>query len=345
GYRTGGILGSFVLAGRFGFGQGFGDWDDAFERESSSLPMKTWQGHEVPAEGFDRAGAETTRRAVDWLEANADDAPFFLFVHYFDAHEPYTPRSNDLARLAPAPLGAVIPADRAAEVEAYDAEIAGVDREVGALLDALDALGLAARTLVVVASDHGQGLTDHDDAHHSVNVYEESVRGVLVFRGPGVAPPGRASDAPVEAVDVLPTLLDLLGLDGGDDVLDLPGRSLAGYLEGRAELAAERPVFVYRQRYASRRRVRHAMVDGAQFGVRLGPWKYIEGDRDGRRELYDLASDPGETRNLARERPDRAAELRARVHVWRAANPPPGAPAAPISEDDRARLRALGYVE
>jgi len=348
GYRTGGVLGSFVLSRRFGYGQGFEDWDEAFRREASSLPMKTWMGHEVPAEGFDRAGEETTRLAVEWLEANAGASPFFLFVHYFDAHEPYTPRPHDLERLASIPLDAAVAegANEAmvAEIERYDAEIAGVDRELGTLLDALEGLGLAERTWVVVTSDHGQGLTDHDDTEHGVNIYEESVRAVLVFRGPGLVSPGRVSDAPVEAVDVLPTLLELLGTRG-DEMPALPGRGLAGVLTDGAELSAAHPVFLYRQRYPSRRPVRRAMVDGAQFGIRLGSWKYIEGDRDGRRELYDLANDPGERRNLAREEPERAARLRTRLQLWREANPPSDEPAETISAEDRARLRALGYVE
>jgi arylsulfatase A-like enzyme len=348
GYRTGGVLGSFVLARRFGFGQGFEHWDEAFERETSSLPMKTWQGHEVPEQGFDRAGAEATRLAVEWLEGAAGDEPFFLFVHYFDAHEPYTPPKEEVARLAEFPLprdgGPELAPDEATSIRRYDAEIAIVDREVGRLLAALEGLGLAERTLVVVTTDHGQGLADHDDSQHGVNVYDETVRALLLFRGPGVAPPGRASDVPVEAVDVFPTVLDLLE-PGSQEGLGLPGRSLAPYLSGGAELDDDRPIYVYRQRYPSRRRVRRTLVDGAQFGIRVGPWKYIEGDRDGRRELYDLASDPRELRNRADEQPERTAELRARLHAWRAAHPRPGGEAPALSDDDRARLRALGYVE
>jgi len=340
GYRTGGVLGSFVLARRFGFGQGFADWDESFRRETSSLPMRTWEGREVPGGAFDRAGPETTRLAVDWLRRNGRSGPFFLFVHYFDAHEPYTPSATDLARMAATP----IPGPAAEELARYDAEISEVDRQVGALLDGLDALGLAEDTLVVVTSDHGQGLNDHDGRQHSVNIYEESVRAVLVFRGPGIAPAGRVSDGPVQAVDVVPTVLDALE-PGSQAGADLPGRSLAGFLRGEAPRAPAGPVFLYRQLYPRPSVVRRVPVRGAQFGIRLGGWKYIEGDRDGRRELYDLSRDPGELVNRAAEAPARRLDLQARLHAWRAANPRPGGPPPRISDEDRARLRALGYAD
>jgi arylsulfatase A-like enzyme len=348
GYRTGGVLGSFVLAGRFGFGQGFDDWDDSFRRETSSLPMKHWEGQDIPGGAFDRGGAEVTRLAVDWLEEHRRDQPFFLFVHYFDAHEPYTPKPPDLAHLASAPLDPDTDegvSDAAAKViRRYDAEIAGVDRELGELLDRLKELGLDERTLVVVASDHGQGLTDHNDSKHGVNIYEECVRGVLVFRGPRIAPPGRTSDAAVEAVDVLPTVLDLLD-PGSQQGLGLPGHSLAGYLRGLAGPPVGWPVFLFRQLYGPRHRVRNAMVSGAEYGIRVRGWKYIEGGRDGHRELYDIANDPDELDNLARDEPERAAELRARLHEWRASHPLPHGASPSLSEGDRARLRALGYLQ
>ncbi|MBW2445346.1 MAG: sulfatase [Deltaproteobacteria bacterium] len=353
GYRTAGFLGSFVLARRFGFAQGFTDWDEDFRRETSSLPMEAWQGHPVPEGGFDRSGRETTRLTLEWLGEHGGRAPFFVFVHYFDAHKPYDPAPEDLRRIESAAQGApmtpvsrggpVVPGASAEDITRYDAEIAGVDRELGALLDGLAGLGLAERTLVVVTSDHGQGLADHDDAEHSVNLYEESVRSVLVFRGPGIAS-GRVSDAAVEAVDVFPTILDWID-PGGERTGAPPGRSLAPFLAGQGILEPDRPVFLYRQHYPGRRRVRRAMVDGSQLGVRVGPWKYIEGNRDGRRELYHLERDPAERENLAAREPERLANLQARLRAFRAANPRPGGVAPELSEDDRARLRALGYVD
>jgi arylsulfatase A-like enzyme len=340
GHRTAGFVSSFVLSGRFGFDQGFARWDEAFDAETSSLPMKRWEGHEVPGGAFDRAASETTARAVAWLDEAPRGDPFFLFVHYFDAHEPYTPPPEARAALG----GPPVTGPRADEIDRYDAEIALVDHALGELLDALAERGLAERTLVIVTSDHGQGLADHDDPYHSVNVYEESVRAVLVVRGPGVAPAGRTSDAPVEPVDLVPTVLDWVE-PGAAAGLDLPGRSLLPYLARAEPLDADRPVFVYRQWYPHATVVREAPVEGQQFGIRLGPWKYIEGDRDGRRELYHLERDPGERENRLDAEPEVGADLAARLHAFRVANPRPGGPLPRLSDEDRARLEALGYVE
>jgi arylsulfatase A-like enzyme len=339
GYRTAAFASSFVLAGRFGFDQGFDSYDDRFEAEGSSLPQKVWEGHAVPGGGFDRSGDRTTARAIEWLEGEAGQgAPFFAFVHYFDAHEPYRPMPDQQKRLAAS--GPAAPSD---EVDRYDAEILFVDDQVGRLLDALDDLGLAESTLVFVTSDHGQGLSDHNDAYHSINVYEESVRGVFVFRGPGVAP-GVVSDAPVQHVDVLPTILDLVS-PGSQRSLGLPGRSLTGELAGRPSSDPDRPVYVYRQLYPGPRVVRGTAVRGEQFGIRVGSWKYIEGTRDGVRELFDLSRDPGELENLADAEPEKRRELAERLAEWRDGLSPHRAPAARLSAEERRKLRALGYLE
>jgi arylsulfatase A-like enzyme len=341
GYRTAGFVGSFVLSERFGFAQGFELWDEEFSREGSSLPMGSWEGHAVPGGGFDRSAAETTRRAVAWLEGRADEPrPFFLFVHYFDAHEPYTPEPEFEAAFRAAPDA---PAELR-EVARYDAEIAQVDAQLGVLLAALERVGRAEDTIVVVVSDHGQGLTDHNDAFHSVNLYEESVRAVWVVRWPAGLEGGRVVSGAVEQVDLVPTLLDQVA-PGSHAGLDLPGRSLVAAMSGRAQLEADRPVFLYRQWYP-RRRVRGVNVTGEQFGVRVGDWKYIEGTRDGRRELYDLANDPGEHTNLYKrsELEARRSALRDVLASWRTTLPEDRS-APRLSEEERAKLRALGYVD
>lgn len=354
GYRTAGFASSFVLAGRFGFDQGFAEYDDRFDAEGSSLPQKVWEGHAVPEGGFDRAGDRTTELAVHWLGLHAGTGrPFFLFVHYFDAHEPYRPMPGPRRRLAasgtaPADFrpGAVSEEARGVseeEVDRYDAEILFVDDQVGRLLDALDERGVADSTLVFVTSDHGQGLADHDDPYHSVNVYEESVRGVFVFRGPGVAP-GVVSEAPVQHVDVVPTVLDLVD-PGSHAALGLPGASLAPELAGRDAIDADRPVHVYRQRYPRPRIVRGTAVRGEQYGIRIGPWKYIEGTNDGVAELYDLSRDPDELQDLADELPAKRRELAERLALFRKGLAVHGGAAPRLSPEERRKLQALGYLE
>lgn len=338
GYQTAGFVSSFVLAKRFGLAQGFGVWDDRFDPATSSMKLDFWEGH-VIKQGFDRSGEATNAAALAWLADRDRNAPFFLFVHYFDAHEPYTPSDAERAGLAgPAPVGPLAEA-----IDRYDAEIRTVDRALGRLLDAIDSEGLRDHTWVIVTSDHGQGLADHDDPFHSVNLYEEAVRSVMVVRGPGVTRPGRVERGPVEQSDLLPTVLDLLAA-GSQRALLLPGRSLRGSLEQARPLDPARPVFLYRQWYPRRMFVRDTTVDGEQFGVRVGTWKYIEGRAEERRELYDLSRDPGERENRFAEEPARAAALADRLRGFRLAHPRPGSAPA-VSPEDRERLRALGYVE
>lgn len=339
GYETAGVIGSFVLSGRFGFDQGFDVWDEEFSAEESSLPLQDWEGHVVPGGGFDRPGEAITQRALSWLGRNRS-RPFFLFVHYFDAHEPYDPAPEWEARF---PAATNDPEQ--VEVARYDAEIAEVDAQVGALLDGLDRLGLAERTLVVVTTDHGQGLLDHDDAYHGTNIYEEAVRGVLLLRWPGRIPAGSVLDVPVMQVDVAPTLLDLLS-PGSHAELGLPGRSLAGLLLGRARggIRSERPIFLYRQWYPPHT-VRGTPVRGEQFGVRVGHWKYLEGNEDGRRELYDLSRDPGERINRIEESDTPRDRLAQTLAKWRARHARGKRVRPRLNDRERQKLRALGYVE
>jgi arylsulfatase A-like enzyme len=337
GYRTAGFASSYVLSRRFGFGQGFAAFDDAFERATSTFAEEFWEGRRIEG-GFDRRADETTRRAVRWLETHAEGGPFFLFVHYFDPHAPYGAPAAFAGRFDPGPGADGLGRD----VARYDEEIAFADAELGALLDALDRLGLAARTAVVVTADHGEGLMDHGHMEHGVHVYEEQVRVPLVVRWPGRVAAGARFPEPVELADVTPTLLELLGVEAAGAAFE--GRSLAPALLGRAALDGARPVHLYRRHFAGERRGA-LYVKGEKYAVREGRFKYIEGPEEGTRELYDLEADPGERRNLAEAEPETAAALAARVAAWRAGRA--GRPDAPLrlSPEERERLEALGYTE
>jgi arylsulfatase A-like enzyme len=333
GLETAGIVSSFVLNRRFGFDRGFGMWDDQFDRERSTVGHRRFEGH-VLEEGFDRRASDTTDRALQWL-AGVGGAPFFLFVHYFDPHEPYVPPAPYVRRFA-------VDADASPRVRAavlYDAEVSYTDAEIGRLLAGLDDLGLAGETLVAVTADHGEGLLDHGYLFHDVFLYEEAVRVPLVLRGPGI-PAGQVLSGPVSLVDLLPTLLDLLDRPSPSGIA---GRSFAPALAGGALPDAERPIVLERRVFSSDR-VGTIPVRGEKLAVREGRWKYIEAPEEKRRELYDLESDPGERVNLAQREPARAAALAERLVRWRRETPAIP-PAAPVSPEDEERLEALGYAE
>jgi arylsulfatase A-like enzyme len=337
GYQTAAVVSSYVLARTFGWDQGFGVYDDDFAKKEASYRLERWEGLEVDSPAFDRRAEFTTARAIARLEAAARvDAPWFLWVHYYDPHAPYDPPrlSPDL----PAPRDATGQLPRA--IAAYDQEIRYTDDEVAKVLDAQDRLFGADRTLVVVATDHGEGLQQHGWMAHGANLYEEQVHTVLAFRWPGHVPAGRRIAEPVGLVDVVPTVATLLGVPlppGRCEGLDLSAAILRGVAP-----PADRPLYFQRRLYKEGDK-EGLPVLGDVHAIRAGTWKYIEAAA-GPRELYDLAADPGETENVYAREPARAAALAAALAAWRTAVPPPPA-AQEVSPDAAARLKALGYVQ
>jgi len=325
GWSTAAVVSAYPLSRRFGLAAGFDAYDDTFLAEESSLPTAQWEGRTL-GQPYDRRADGTTRRAAAWLEQRRADEPFFLWVHYFDPHTPYD-----------APAAWRLPAagdDGACLRAAYDAEIRFVDDELGRLLDVLEARGRARDTLVVVTSDHGEGLGDHGELEHGPVVYEEAVRVPLVARFPRQLPPGVRRPGPVELMDVTPTVLELAGLPARPG---FPGRSLVPLAHGRP--GDPRHVVIVQGEYDEG-------ADETVFGARQGGTKYIETRRAGavrRRELYDLGSDAAERRDLAGVDPARAERLAVLLQAWRRALGP--ARAGKIDPSDVEGLRALGYAQ
>ena len=274
GFRTGAFVSSIVLQRRGGFGRGFDRYDDDFPKTQSADLLNTLQ----------KPGADTLRRAVAWLESQRTTDRIGLWLHLYEPHDPYEPPEPYASRYRDRP---------------YDGEVAYVDALVGQLDDELERLGLKQHTLVAVASDHGEGLGDHQETLHGFFVYQTTLAVPLIVRGPGIVGGGRIA-ANVGLVDLLPTMLDLLGvaLPRG---FQPSGNSLAAALRGGPAPTTDSPQYA------------ESLVPLLHFGwsdlrvLRRGSWKYVLAPRP---ELYDVRSDPHEERNLAREQPARAAALR-----------------------------------
>ncbi|MET0555235.1 MAG: sulfatase-like hydrolase/transferase [Vicinamibacteria bacterium] len=295
GYATAAFVSGYPLRAPFGLDRGFARYDDA-------LP--------TGAEGWrERPAPQATAAALEWLRSAP--RPFFLWVHYYDPHDPYDPPA---AFRGPGPRGA------------YDGEVALVDHAIGALRAGLPARDRAS-LLTVVTSDHGESLGEHGERAHGLFLYDTTMTVPLVVHFPGRVPPG-ASGAAVRLVDVAPTVLALAGLPA---LPDADGVSFVPLLEGRRQAAepalleTQHPWTTYG--WAPLAAVRHAGL------------KYVRAPRE---ELYDLAADPGEERDLARTHASRAAPLRALLERFERA---PAAAALP-SQDPSVleNLRALGYV-
>jgi arylsulfatase A-like enzyme len=337
-YHTYGVVGSFVLSSRFGYDQGFDHWDEDFDSATSSTPDRSeWLDFDV-SQGFDRKADETTRRAIEWLGQRDEKSPFFLFVHFYDPHQPYAP---------PEPFRSLFDSgsddDVQNRVNQYDGEIAFVDYQVGKLLQALDRAELRDETLVVITGDHGEGLMQRGFWNHSVHLYEEGVRVPLLFRFPKRIAKGTVIESPVAGVDLLPTILDLLSGDLPAEH-EFQGQSLASALRGGDEPDRDRPIFLTRRHY-NPGKVGPIEVNGFRYAIRSGRWKFFAASEDGPSELYDLIDDPMERVDRTASDPTRATALAKRIDDWLggqgAGKPTP----LELSDAERKKLEALGYVE
>ncbi len=334
GFQTSAVVSSFVLDARFGFAQGFESYDDDFLAAEGTSELRHWEGHAV-GDSFDRRADHTTRRALRWLEQRDPARPFFLFVHYFDPHLPYAP---------PPPFDRVHVPRPASELEAqvgrYDGEIAFTDREIGRLLDGLEALGLGRDTLVAITADHGEGLMQHGALSHGIYLYEGAVRVPLLLRWPAGFAGARSIAEPVGLVD-LPA--SLLALCGAHLEAAFGGRSLAAPLRDGSPVGAS-PVWLYRRPYGHGS-IEGIAVRGDMFGVREGRWKYIEARGMRTRELYDLEADPLERENRIAPDAEVAARMAAALETWQSAHRRPLPKQPGLDAAERRALESLGYVE
>jgi choline-sulfatase len=308
GYRTGAFVSAFVLDGRWGIGQGFDRYFDDFDLSKFN--------NAPGMDAIQRPGAETVDEALRWL-GQEPARPFFAWVHLYDAHAPYEP---------PEPYASRYPATASG---AYDGEIASVDAQVGRLLGALEADGRLRDTLVVVVGDHGELLGEHGEQTHGFFVYDAAMRIPLIVAGPSV--PARVVGEQVRIVDVMPTVLDLLGVAAPTAV---QGASLLPLARGqRLDLLALAESWYPRYHYGWSELV----------AVQDGRYKLI---RAPRRELYDLREDPHETLNLADREARRADAMERTLDALLAQLGTAAAAHAPsqLDAETAEKLEALGYV-
>jgi tetratricopeptide (TPR) repeat protein len=258
-----------------------------------------------------RPAGQTVDAALAWLEGAPER--FFLWLHLYDPHAPYEPPEPHLSRLLGQP---------------YDGEIAYADAEVGRLLAAVDARFPDGRTLVAVTADHGESLGEHGEPTHAYGVYDATQRVPLILAGPGL-PAGAVVERLARLADVTPTLLALAGLP---PLERSSGASLLPLL-GAAPEAEPRLAWV--ETLATQLDLGWSPL----LGVRTSDHKYVRAPQP---ELYELATDPGETRNLAAQEPGLVARLDALVEARAAGRT--AAPNLGVDAETAERLRALGYL-
>jgi arylsulfatase A-like enzyme/thioredoxin-like negative regulator of GroEL len=307
GSRTAAFVAAFPTIGVFGLGQGFDLYDDDLGSDAAGQRRSQ------------RPADEVVEHAAAWLAANGA-RPFFLWVHLYDPHFPYEP---------PAGYARRFPSDP------YSGEVAFTDAEVGRLLDALERTAASARTVVVALADHGEGLETHGEDRHGLLLYEESLRIPFLIAAPGRIEPGGEIRGVASAVDVLPTVLGLLG------------KPIPAGVQGRDLLSASDAETARRRVYAETLYPREEFGWSALYAIRDGDLKYVEGPAP---ELFDLAADPKEEANLAESRKQDARRLAAALAEDAARLVKTERLAAAAGFSDRSdsdvveRLASLGYV-
>ena len=312
GHGTAAFLGGGPMAARSGLFQGFERCDEAAIVSDAPGVLGALAAPE-------RSASEVNAAALPWLERTARAGePFFLFVHYNDPRFPYKPPERLAGRFGGRP---------------YAGEVAAVDEAVAALLEALKRSGAAERTAVILTADHGEGLGDHGENTHGYFVYQTTIRVPLIIHAPWLATPPRRVTQLVSQVDVMPTILGLMGVPVPRSV---QGRSLLPLVEGKD--LPEQPVMASCEVPWLELRVSplRAILDG-----RL---KYIESPRP---ELYDLSTDPGETKDVAAGNGQDAERLKGALRLmWaraKAERIKKSVESGP-SQEERERLASLGYV-
>jgi arylsulfatase A-like enzyme/tetratricopeptide (TPR) repeat protein len=313
GFRTAGIVSSVVLQRQSGLDRGFELYSDAFEGDGDDARFLN---------SLQKRGDVVLPEATSWLEKAKKDERLFLWLHLYDPHDPYEPPEPYATEYAGRP---------------YDGEVAWTDELVGRLDAALGRLGLRGDTLLVVTSDHGEGLGEHGENGHGYFVYQSTLHVPLLLRGPGI-PPGTTLKGVTRGVDVVPTVLDLLGVAPPAGAA-FAGRSLAPSLRAGGALR-EAPAYA------------ESLMPLLHYGwsdlrtLREGRFKYIQAPRP---ELYDLETDPHEAQNLFEAQGSRAEAMRAALGKYLEAERQhaaslPEMGAASVPPELLEKLGALGYI-
>jgi arylsulfatase A-like enzyme/Flp pilus assembly protein TadD len=298
GYATGGAVSAVVLAKASGIARGFDFYEDTIEVAEPGVSLGSVQ----------RSGFATEEIAEKWISGNAH-RPFFFFLHLYEPHTPYQPPEPYASRYRDRP---------------YDGEIATADAIVGKFLTFLKSHDVYHGAVVVLLSDHGEGLGDHGEDEHGLLLYRESIRVPLIVKLPTRRRSGERVAAAVGLIDVFPSLASLLGIS--------PPAPLSGLsLFEREALPAARAL------YSETLFPRYHFGWSDLASLETASFQYIHSPTP---EAYDLAADPGERRDIAHEKPPELRRLRAQMIGMARPRRPPG------TSDPEAvrRLAALGYI-
>jgi arylsulfatase A-like enzyme/Tfp pilus assembly protein PilF len=306
GLKTGGFISAFVLDRRWGIAQGFDEYFDNFELSKYKM---------VSMDSVQRRGEETLQQALGWLDQNKDSR-FFAWIHFYDPHTPYDP---------PEPFRSA--SLRKGTVGLYDGEISYSDNLIGRIRDYLEQNDLLDTTLVVLTSDHGESLGQHEESGHGFFIYDATMRVPLIIRMPGTEA-ARIKDQ-VRSIDLFATICEALGVvaetGGGTSLMPLV----------RGEKWGKRLV-AYSESYYPRFHYGWSELKA----LRTNDYKYIEAPE---REFYRLTDDSSESRNLYSAEEKRARPFHSELASMLANFSEVKGPQT-MDDDSLEKLEALGYI-
>ena len=328
GYHTGAFVGSLILDPLDGTAPGF---DRGFEVYDAGFHLRR---HGMDRyKSVERRAGDVVNHALAWL-SQLPNGPFFLWVHLYDAHDPYDPPPPFKERFASQP---------------YDGEIAYADSAVGKLVDEIRKHGLYDETLIAVMADHGESLGAHGENTHGIFLYDETLHVPLLFKLPASHSAGKKIDTRARLVDVAPTILQEAGLSipkemQGESLLPLMSKAakaatasggVAANVLGGAPADEERPA------YAETDYPHRAFGWSSLRALRTGKYLYI---RAPDRELYNQAADPDAAHNLASGSKAVADTIAAQLDAFRSRTSQTLVELAKPDAEQMQKLQALGYV-
>ncbi len=304
GYTTAAFVSSAVLDSRYKLDQGFDFYFDNFEESGIE---------ESPGTGVERRAADTEKEAEEWILENREKKSF-IWVHFYDPHDPYKPPVPYQTEYAAAP---------------YDGEIAYTDEAIGKLIAKLEALQLMEKTILIMTADHGESLGEHGELTHGIFLYDSTIRVPFLIRLPQGTP--KSIPGLVRHIDIAPTLLDWVGITPDPA---MQGKSLINLIQGKE--SDKRPA------YSESKFGELHYGWSPLMSITTRDYKYIHAPRP---ELYARKSDPSESNNIIKQKDSIAKELNKDLEsILGTDSTQDLQSSAKVDPEMEEKLRALGYV-
>lgn len=271
GYQTGAFIGAHAISSKYGHNKGFDVFDEEFKEKK-----KTW------IIGYQRPAKEVTDRSITWLSSLKKKKPFFLFSHYFDAHDDGGNTNNIYYQMEKTQI---------------------IDQEIGRLISWLKRNNKYKNTVIVIFADHGDAFWDHGEYNHREYIYDTTIRVPLIIK-PVKNFSKKVVSSQVRTIDIMPTALEMVGLKTLVNKLKLDGSSLKPYISGKKDKDLPAYMETYHEISNDNWNPKSDFT-----GLRTGKWKLIINKLNKEKQLYDLESDPDEISNLSNKKPEKVKAL------------------------------------